>query len=237
MFCLFLAAILDVHTRSYFAAAQTWILSRDCLHFCWRHIITSKGYYACSTILQFLEFSRKTVVLCRRKKNYRVFSLTWPASVCKFIGTKESVYIRKEFNFHRTSLWHQHGSLRTADAFPVVASQHGRRFIVLGHQNGRRDVMWKRSIPVYSVDTYWLKRHVMQLVSRYNCEHDLLWRTCENRTNNNIDWNLQERYWTLWSLFLSSKIWFKSKSPARKWTRKCAFSFYLIYNRVIPGVI
>ena len=187
--------------------------------------------------LQFLEFSTKTVILCRRKKNYRVFSLTWPASVCKFIGTKESVYIRKEFNFHRTSLWPQHGSLRTADAFPVVASQHGRRFIVLGHQYGRRDVMWKHSIPVYSVDTYWLKRHVMQLVSRYNCEHDLLWRTCENRTNNSIDWNLQERYWTLWSLFLSIKIWFKSKSPARKWTRKCAFSFYLIYNRVIPGVI
>ena len=47
--------------------------------------------------------------------------------LCKFIGTKESVYIRKEFNSHRTSLGHQ----------------HGRRFIVLGHQYGRRDVMWK----------------------------------------------------------------------------------------------
>ena len=82
-------------------------------------------------ILQFLEFSRKTVVLCRRKKNYRVFSLTWPASVCKFIGTKESVYIRKEFNSQRIGLGHQ----------------HGRRFIVLGHQYGRRDVMWKHSIP------------------------------------------------------------------------------------------
>ena len=50
--------------------------------------------------------------------------------LCKFIGTKESVYIRKEFNSHRTSLGHQ----------------HGRRFIVLGHQYGRRDVMWKHSI-------------------------------------------------------------------------------------------
>ena len=37
--------------------------------------------------------------------------------LCKFIGTKESVYIRKEFNSHRTGLEHQ----------------HGRRFIVLGH--------------------------------------------------------------------------------------------------------
>ena len=38
--------------------------------------------------------------------------------LCKFLGTKESVYIRKEFNSHRTGLGHQHGC----------------RFIVLGHQ-------------------------------------------------------------------------------------------------------
>ena len=88
-------------------------------------IVISKGYYACSTILQFLEFSSKTVILCRWKKNYRVFSLTWPASVDKFIGTKESVYIRKEFNFHSIGL----------------GQQHGRRFIVLGYKYGRRDVM------------------------------------------------------------------------------------------------
>ena len=50
--------------------------------------------------------------------------------LCKFIGTRESVCIRKEFNSHRTGLGHQ----------------HGRRFIVLGHQYGRRDVMWKHSI-------------------------------------------------------------------------------------------
>ena len=45
--------------------------------------------------------------------------------LCKFIGTKESVCIRKEFYSHRTGLGHQ----------------YGRRFIVLGHQYGRRDVM------------------------------------------------------------------------------------------------
>ena len=28
---------------------------------------------------------------------------------CKFIGTKERFYIRKEFNSHRISLGHQHG--------------------------------------------------------------------------------------------------------------------------------
>ena len=50
--------------------------------------------------------------------------------LCKFMGTKESVYIRKESNSHRIGVEHQ----------------HGRRFIVLGHQYGRRDVMWKRSI-------------------------------------------------------------------------------------------
>ena len=59
------------------------------------------------------------------QNSYGAFSLTWPASVCKFIGTKESVYIRKEFNSHRTASEHQ----------------HGRHFIVLEHQYGRRDVM------------------------------------------------------------------------------------------------
>ena len=38
--------------------------------------------------------------------------------LCKFIGTKESVCVTKEFNSHRVVLVHQ----------------HGRRFIVLKHQ-------------------------------------------------------------------------------------------------------
>ena len=52
--------------------------------------------------------------------------------LCKFIGTKENFCIRnkKEFNSHRTGSGHQ----------------HGRRFIVLGHQYGHRDVMWKHSM-------------------------------------------------------------------------------------------
>ena len=50
----------------------------------------------------------------------------------KFIGTNESVCIRKECNSHRIVLVHQHGG----------------RFIVLEHQYGRRDVMWKRSISI-----------------------------------------------------------------------------------------
>ena len=50
--------------------------------------------------------------------------------LCKFIGTKESVYIREEFNSHSTRLWHK----------------HGHRFIVLVHKYGRHDVMWKHTI-------------------------------------------------------------------------------------------
>ena len=41
---------------------------------------------------------------------YRAFSLTWAANckLCKFIGTKESVYTRKKFNYQdrfRTPTW------------------------------------------------------------------------------------------------------------------------------------
>ena len=50
--------------------------------------------------------------------------------LCKFLGTKGSVCIRKEINSQRIVLGHH----------------HGRRFIVLGHQYGHRDVMWKHSI-------------------------------------------------------------------------------------------
>ena len=45
--------------------------------------------------------------------------------LCKFIGTKESVCIKKEFNSHRTGL----------------GQQHGRRFTVLGHQYGNPEIM------------------------------------------------------------------------------------------------
>ena len=43
---------------------------------------------------------------------------------------KKAIYMRKELNSQRIVLVHQ----------------HGRSFTVLEHQNGRRDVMWKRSI-------------------------------------------------------------------------------------------
>ena len=60
--------------------------------------------------------------------------------LCKFIGTKESVYIRKEFNSRRTGLGHN----------------HGRRFIVLGHKYGRHDVMRKHNITRFVINGFLL---------------------------------------------------------------------------------
>jgi len=63
---------------------------------------------------------------------------------------EQSVYIRKEFNFHRTGLEHQ----------------HARSFIVLKHQYGRRDVI--RSITQaaknYTSDT--LKEVIFNMTSK-----------------------------------------------------------------------
>ena len=56
--------------------------------------------------------------------------------LCKFIGTKEIIWMRKKLNSPRTGLGHQ----------------HGHRFIVLGHQYGRRDVTWKH--PIGKFDTW-----------------------------------------------------------------------------------
>ena len=55
--------------------------------------------------------------------------------LCKFIATKESICIRKEFNSHSIGLGHQ----------------HGRPFIVLGHQYGHRNATWKHSIAFFAV--------------------------------------------------------------------------------------
>ena len=55
---------------------------------------------------------------------YRAFSLTWPASM-QIYWNKRKRFHKKEFNSNRIGLEHQ----------------HGRLFIDLGHQYGRRDVM------------------------------------------------------------------------------------------------
>ena len=41
--------------------------------------------------------------------------------LCKFIGTKESVCIKKEFNSHRIGLGHQHGGCcKGVNTFPLL---------------------------------------------------------------------------------------------------------------------
>ena len=65
------------------------------------------------------------------KKNvYRTFSLSWPASMQIYSNKRKSLHLRKEVNSQRTTLEHQ----------------HGRCFMVLEHQYGHGDVMWKWSI-------------------------------------------------------------------------------------------
>ena len=72
--------------------------------------------------------------------------------LCKFMGTKESVCIRKELIFLRTGLGYQHGHRffvlghQHDHRFIVLGHQYGHRFIVLGHQHGLRDVIWKHYI-------------------------------------------------------------------------------------------
>ena len=70
-------------------------------------------------VLQNLQFSLQTVRTCYSRGQH----------LCRFMGTKESVYIRKEFNSHRTGL----------------GNKHGRRFIVLGHKYGRHGHAASRS--------------------------------------------------------------------------------------------
>ena len=55
---------------------------------------------------------------------YRVFSLTWPASM--------QIYWNKRNHLHKK---------RVQLPRDWFGTQHGRRFIVLGHQHGRRDII------------------------------------------------------------------------------------------------
>ena len=74
--------------------------------------------------------------------------------LCKFIGTKESVYRREEFNYHRTGLGHK----------------HSRRFIILGHKYGCPDVMWKHTIveSALSLSTQILRNNIINIIQIQN---------------------------------------------------------------------
>ena len=73
------------------------------------------------------------------KKGFRMFSLIWPTAI-QIYCNKRKCFIKK-LNSHRIGLGHQHG-------FPCI---------VLQHQNGCHDAMWKHCI-------YWV-----------NPERELAW--------------------------------------------------------------
>ena len=64
----------------------------------------SSGNRETMELLKICSFDPKALESCENfnvsNVGYRVFSLTWPASM-QIVGTKESVCIRKEFNSHR----------------------------------------------------------------------------------------------------------------------------------------
>ena len=64
----------------------------------------SSGNRETMELLKICSFDPKALEKCENfnvsNVGYRVFSLTWPASM-QIVGTKESVCIRKEFNSHR----------------------------------------------------------------------------------------------------------------------------------------
>ena len=135
--------------------------------------------------------------------------------LCKFIATKENVYIRKEFNSQRIFSVHQ----------------HGRRFVVLEHQYGRRDVMWKRSIFVHS---YFFLRNWNQ-----ESDEDKIHRsTAFFRKLDNNKWKMhtsararKEKYISI--LYLS--IW----KPFWKWVYiyTYIYPYYYIYMYYVYTII
>ena len=85
--------------------------------------------------------------------------------LCKFIETKESVCIRKEFNSQKIGLGHQ----------------HGRCFIVLGHQYGRRDVMWK-----HSISRHWEHLLSKSFTGAFSYNRPLRWLWCLNEISKSV---------------------------------------------------
>ena len=114
--------------------------------------------------------------------------------LCKFIGTKESVCIRKEFNSKRIGVGHQHGC----------------RFIVLGHQYGHPDIMWNHSIKVlikistklcmWAVFGFTRDKYMCRLLKReFSSFFEIIWAF-----NQTVEW------WWLSSSSTLQDIWYWS---------------------------
>ena len=79
----------------------------------------------------------KLVTLRGKNLTFLPFTTSIEAYITQVNETKESVYIRKELNSHRTGLVHQ----------------HVRCSIVLEHQYGCHDIMCMRSIqPLFLIE-------------------------------------------------------------------------------------
>ena len=131
--------------------------------------------------------------------------------LCKFIGTKESVCIRKEYNSQRIGLGHQ----------------HGRRFIGLGHQYGRRDVMWKHSIK----NDFHIKCFAVSLALRQRLGATRRWSIkllCINKSSI-APQPIMLSLLYLYKICLCNCEWFSlSTSESKPWTLGGKEGFYLM---------
>ena len=132
--------------------------------------------------------------------------------LCKFIGTKESVCIRKEFNSQRIGLGHQ----------------HGRRFIVLGHQYGRHDVMWKHTIVFLSSHAFlpytvnlWLIHTlaVTDLATLYYCQTQ----------KTMITWEISGMLIVYWPITIKFRIRKQTSKPHINYCYYLQFSYLARY--------
>ena len=96
-----------------------------------RYVLSQRVWFLC-------RFGLKTGMECFHPRGHPLY---------KFIGTNKRVCIRRDFNYHRICLGHQHVHC----------------LIVLGHQYGRRHVMWKTLhtlCPFWSWNRVWFSREL-----------------------------------------------------------------------------
>ena len=126
------------------------------------------------------------------KLYYRAFSLMWPASM--------QIYWNKRKHLHKKKVQLPQDWFGT----PTI----GRRFLVLGHQYGHHDIMWKHSILLICQLTCWLTWSICWLMST-NIDQDLV----KIMTDSEVTYQLRGAFSTqdtrnLWwnALFVCSQL-------------------------------